>query len=184
MAFVRRSLLPLSLLHAVPADEVMEEAKRLDAIPNFFQTTFAAFCVMGTMRSLSEAPPSLKVSKRANAPLESGIVRAWPALRTNEIFVFFEAGFYFVYALCTRIKALVAYTHRDHSTYSMSAFPPKADMYSATQHVRFVPIADIAPLQEAGCRFAILLSSITSFLTLLQYWSGVVMCPACLCGPV
>ena len=97
---------------------------------------------------------------------------------------FSNAGFDFVYALCTRIKALVAYTHRDHSTYSMSAFPPKADMYSATQHVCFVPIADIAPLQEAGCRFAILLSSITSFLTLLQYWSGVVMCPACLCGPV
>ena len=83
----------------MPADEVMEEAKRLDAIPNFFQATFAAFCVMGTMRSLSEAPPSLKVSKSANAPLESGIVRAWPALRTNEIFVFFERRFRF----CVRL---------------------------------------------------------------------------------
>ena len=28
----------------------------------------------------------------------------------------------------------------------MSALPPKADMCSATRHVRFVPIADIAPL--------------------------------------
>ena len=32
------------------------------------------------MRSLSEAPPSLKVRKSANTPLESGIVRAWPAV--------------------------------------------------------------------------------------------------------
>ena len=30
----------------------------------------------------------------------------------------------------------------------MSALPPKADMCGATRHVRFVPIADIAP---AGC---------------------------------
>jgi hypothetical protein len=58
----------------------MEEAKRLDAIPSLFHGTFAAFCVIGTMRSLSEAPPSLKVRKSANAPLESGIVRAWPAV--------------------------------------------------------------------------------------------------------
>ena len=28
---------------------------------------------------------------------------------------------------------------------AMSALPPKADMYSALAHVRFVPIADIAP---------------------------------------
>jgi hypothetical protein len=28
----------------------------------------------------------------------------------------------------------------------MSALPPKADMCSATRHVRFVPIADIAPV--------------------------------------
>ena len=28
----------------------------------------------------------------------------------------------------------------------MSALPPKADMCGATQHVRFVPIADIAPV--------------------------------------
>jgi hypothetical protein len=30
---------------------------------SLFQAIFAAFCVMGTMRSLSEAPPSLKVRK-------------------------------------------------------------------------------------------------------------------------
>ena len=29
---------------------------------------------------------------------------------------------------------------------AMSALPPKADMCSATRHVRFVPIADIAHL--------------------------------------
>ena len=31
----------------------------------------------------------------------------------------------------------------------MSALPPKADMCGALGDVRFVPIADIAPLQEA-----------------------------------
>ena len=37
-------------------------------------------------------------------------------LRTIEIFVFFERRFRFcVLALCTRIKAMVAYTHRNHS---------------------------------------------------------------------
>jgi hypothetical protein len=30
----------------------------------------------------------------------------------------------------------------------MSALPPKADMCSATRHVRFVPIADMKALQE------------------------------------
>jgi hypothetical protein len=30
---------------------------------------------------------------------------------------------------------------------SMSALPPKADMCSALAHVRFVPIADIAPAE-------------------------------------
>jgi hypothetical protein len=71
---------PWAFCDAVPAGGVMEEAKRLDAIPSLFHATFAAFCVIGTMRSLSEAPPSLKVRKSANAPLESGIVRAWPAV--------------------------------------------------------------------------------------------------------
>ena len=66
------------------------------------------------------------------------------SLRTIEIFVFFERRFRFcVLALCTRIKALVAHTHRNHSTYCTSALPPKADMCSATRYVRFVPIADI-----------------------------------------
>jgi hypothetical protein len=32
----------------------------------------------------------------------------------------------------------------------MSALPPKADMCSATRHVRFVPIADIAFLIQAA----------------------------------
>ena len=30
----------------------------------------------------------------------------------------------------------------------MSALPPKADMYSATRDVRFVPIAEISPLLD------------------------------------
>ena len=30
----------------------------------------------------------------------------------------------------------------------MSALPPKADMCSATRHVRFVPIADIPPFKR------------------------------------
>ena len=38
----------------------------------------------------------------------------------------------------------------------MSALPPKADMCSATRHVRFVPITDITPLirsflKSCGC---------------------------------
>ena len=32
--------------------------------------------------------------------------------------------------------------------YAMSALPPKADMCSATRHVRFVPIADIRMTAE------------------------------------
>jgi hypothetical protein len=56
-------------------------------------------------------------------------------------------------------------------------------MSNAQANVRFVAIADIAPLQEAGCGFAIALSPSPSFLTLLQHCSGVVVCPACLCGP-
>ena len=35
----------------------------------------------------------------------------------------------------------------------MSALPPKADMCSATQNVRFVPIADITLLSFASCLF-------------------------------
>ena len=33
---------------------------------------------------------------------------------------------------------------------AMSALPPKADMCSATRHVRFVPKADIANLFDCG----------------------------------
>ena len=36
----------------------------------------------------------------------------------------------------------------------MSASPPKADMCSATQHVRFVPIADIATYSITSSAFA------------------------------
>jgi len=31
---------------------------------------------------------------------------------------------------------------------AMSALPPKADMCGATRHIRFVPIADVAPLLD------------------------------------
>ena len=36
--------------------------------------------------------------------------------------------------------------------YVMSALPPIADMCSATRHVRFVPIADIAPFTRSPRR--------------------------------
>ena len=41
----------------------------------------------------------------------------------------------------------------------------------------------LSALQEAGLLGSRSLSSI-GFLTLLQHWSGAVVCPACLCGPV
>ena len=37
---------------------------------------------------------------------------------------------------------------------TMSALPPKADMCSATQYVRFVPIADIGYLCVPNIRFS------------------------------
>jgi len=55
----------------------------------------------------------------------------------------------------------------------MSALPPKADMCSATRHVRLVPIADISYAQKKDRLVAFLVgtSAVQSELTIMTYQS-------------